>query len=374
VIEKRKPKPGRNIQTTLLLSLQLEVTRILTNAARAGAAIVLDIKSGDILAMVSVPTFDPEIFTQKITQEQWQEVNNSEEPPLINRAISGLYAPGSTFKMVVALAALRAGIVDKSTTFFCPGYHDIKGRRFHCWRWRLGGHGHMNIVQALEQSCDVFFYHLAEKLDPARIVEAAKDLGVGGDTKIGLPFEKKAHLPALSRNGKLWLGQALNLSIGQGQLLMSPLHLVVMAASIASGRAVVPRIISSSKKAEFNKLPFSEEHLNIIRCGMEDVVGGKRGTARGIANKELDIAGKTGSTQVALISMEERKQRKINERPYHLKDHALFVGYAPTDERRFAVVVIVEHGESGGRVAAPIAKEILLAAKRITENESGGKP
>ncbi|MDR0625158.1 MAG: penicillin-binding protein 2 [Holosporales bacterium] len=370
IIEKRKPKQGLNIQTTLHLELQAETAKIMATNVRQGAAIVLNTETGDILSMVSVPTFEPNLFTQKMTAEQWNAINKNADNPLMNRAISGLYAPGSTFKMVIALAALKAKVIDKNTKFFCSGYHNIRGRCFHCWRWRLGGHGAMDVVQAIAQSCDVFFYNIAEKLDPAQIIEAAKELGIRVEAGL-LPNEKPAGLPVLVKKGKLWLGQALNLSIGQGNLLTSPLHLLAMTASIASGKAVVPRIISSSKKPDFCPLSFSKEHLDVIRMGLKMVVSEARGTARRIDNKELKIAGKTGSTQVSSISREERRSGRIKTRPYHLKDHAFFVGYAPADAPRFAVVVIVEHGESGGRVAAPIAKEILLAANRlIPENNA----
>jgi penicillin-binding protein 2 len=367
MIGRHKPHQGGYIQTTLHTALQCKVVEIMSEVRR-GCAIVLDIRTGDILAIVSVPTFDPNIFIKRLSTQDWQELSQHPDMPLVNRALSGLYAPGSTFKMVVALAALRADVITRSTTFFCPGHYDISGRRFHCWRWRLGGHGVMDVLEGLGQSCDVFFYSVAERLGAARIMEAARDLGLGTKTSVNMPAEKSAPLPSLLR-GSLWLGQALNLSIGQGQLLLTPLQMVVLAASIASGKAVSPRLISSSKKVDFPPLAFSTEHLDIVREGMKMVVHSSRGTARGINNKQVDIAGKTGSTQVAAITIEERRQRKINERPYHLRDHALFIGYAPASAPKFAVVVVVEHGESGGRVAAPVAKEILLAANNLVKDE-----
>ncbi|MDR3285609.1 MAG: penicillin-binding protein 2 [Holosporales bacterium] len=365
VIEERKAKIGKSIQTTLDASLQAETIKIM-GQVRKGAAIVINIKTGDILVMVSIPTFNPSLFSNQMTNEQWKAINSNPDNPLINRAISGLYAPGSTFKMVVALAALKAGIINKHTTFYCPGYNDVNGRRFHCWKWRVGGHGTINIRQAISQSCDVFFYCVAEKLGALRILEAAKNLGVGIKKNFGFKSEKSGFLPSASQTtGKSNIGQALNISIGQGKLLMTPLQMVTMVASIASGKLVIPQIIASSDKPSFNELPFSKEQLEIVQQGMRQVVS--EGTAWHINNNELEISGKTGSTQIVSITNEERKQHKLNERPYHLRDHALFVGYAPTNDPTFAVVVVVEHGESGGRIAAPLAKEILLAAKRLVK-------
>ncbi|MDR0633032.1 MAG: penicillin-binding protein 2 [Holosporales bacterium] len=369
IIDKQKPSIGRNLHTTIDAQLQAEVRKIMGDVRR-GAAIVIDVQNGDILAMVSVPTFDPNIFVQGMTTEQWKQLCAAADNPLINRAISGVYAPGSTFKMVVALAALKSGIIDKNTTFSCPGFCEVGTRRFHCWKWRTVGHGALNICQAIAQSCDVFFYRIAEKLGPHKILEAARELGIGAKTAIPLPAEKSGFLPVASPQWKKqYLGQALNLSIGQGQLLMTPIQMAVMIASLATGKLVVPRLIVSNKghsdEKQSAKLPFRKDHLQLVQQGMRLAVNSAYGTARRAGGSDVEIAGKTGSTQVVAITKEERIRGKIGERPYHLKDHAMFVGFSPVDTPRFAVVVVVEHGESGGRVAAPLARDIISAAQRV---------
>jgi penicillin-binding protein 2 len=362
IIEKKKPQIGKSLRTTIDARLQVEVRKIM-GEVRRGAAIVVDVKNGDVLAMVSVPTFDPNIFVQGMTPEQWKQLCTDPDTPLINRAISGVYAPGSTFKMIVALAALKSGIIDKNTTFHCPGFCEVGGRRFHCWKWRTGGHGAMNICQAIAQSCDVFFYRIAEKLGPHKMLEAAREFGIGVKTALPLPSEKSGFLPSASSQWKKqYIGQALNLSIGQGQLLMTPMQMAVMIASLATGKIVVPRIMMPRKatpRKPFERVSFATDHMKLVQQGMKLAVNSAYGTAKRAGGAGVDMAGKTGSTQITAITKEERIRGKIGERPYHLKDHAMFVGFSPAEDPRFAVVIVVEHGESGGRVAAPLAREIM---------------
>ncbi|MDR1907773.1 MAG: penicillin-binding protein 2 [Holosporales bacterium] len=377
LIDEKKPVKGRDIHLTIDMDLQMDVMDIMKDV-RCGATIVMDINTGEILASVSVPAFDPNVFAKTITQQEWQELLGNKDLPLINRSVSGMYAPGSTFKPIVALAALNNDTVSRKTTFFCPGYYEVNKHRFHCHRWRYGGHGSFDIIKAMEQSCDVFFYNVAVKLGGESIIEAAKDFGFGVLTNIELPEEKKGEIPPSKR---VWqkrdIGQVINLAIGQGHLSATPLQLVVMTARIASGKRVYPHIIGSPSlgsevgsptlgsesnmlNVDAEAMDYSKAAFNIVREGLASVV--QKGTALTIRNNNLSIAGKTGSTQVCRITKEERARGKQIERPYHLKDHALFIGYAPVECPRFAVVVVVEHGESGGRAAAPIGGKALAAA------------
>lgn len=369
VLEEKLPENGQDIQLTIDAKLQHRVIDIM-QLVRSGAAIVMDIPSGDILAMVSCPTFDPNQFTKPIQPDQWKAIITNPDHPLIDRSIAGLYAPGSTFKMIIALAALNAKIINEETTFYCPGYYEVNGHRFHCWKWRTGGHGSMNVISAIEQSCDVFFYNLASKLKPNTMIETARSFGFGTPTGIEIHHEKNGLIPPISFGWKKQnLGIAINLSIGQGQILTTPLQLVRMAAMIAGKKNVIPHLIPHDNNF-FDSLPYAASDLNLIQKGMIAVVNGAKGTAQLAKNPVISIAGKTGSTQVYKITKEERLKGKLEERPYDLKDHALFVGFAPVDTPKFAIVVIVEHGESGGRTAAPLARDILIAAQKLTQADS----
>lgn len=372
VLEETKPTPGKDLHLTLDAELQTEVVRLL-KGVRCGAAIVIDVHTGAVLASVSQPAFDTNLFTESLTQAQWQTLVGDPDHPLIDRVSAGLYAPGSTFKMMVALAALEERIVTPETRFLCPGYYQAGQGKFHCWKWRTGGHGSVNLVQALEQSCDVYFYNVAAKLGAGPILKVASEFGFGEKTGLDLTHERKGSLPQAPH---LWqrsqaglLGAAINLSIGQGNLTATPLQLAVMTARLASGKRVTPHLLQKAEE-KFAPLPYTASALGKVREGMEQVVWGQHGTAQRARTKELSIAGKTGSSQVCRITKEERQKGRAIERPYELKDHALFVGYAPVDHPRFAAVVVIEHGESGGRVASPLGKEILLATERIIREES----
>jgi penicillin-binding protein 2 len=366
LIDEKKPAKGRDVSLTIDIELQKEVVRIMQDV-RCGAILVLDIRTGDILASVSVPSFDPNTFSKAVTSKDWNELTNNADLPLINRAVSGIYAPGSAFKPIVALAALNNGTVLKQARFFCPGYYEINRNRFHCHSWRYGGHGSMDVIRALEKSCDVFFYNVAVKLGLTPIINTAKDFGFGARTNVELPEEKRGQIPSTSMPlQKQYVGQTINLSIGQGQLTATPLQLAVMTARLASGKCITPHLVMNMPSSEESsqtsqaKLPYSNDALEIVRAGMVAVV--KSGTGIRAQTNALSIAGKTGSTQVCRITKEERQHGRAIERPYHLKDHAIFVGYAPVDAPRIAVVVVVVHGESGGRAAAPLGGKALAAA------------
>ncbi len=335
----------------------------------SGAAVVMDVHTGAVLSMVSAPMYDPNLFANKLLTRDWQRLNNHPRTPLLNRAISGLYAPGSTFKMVVGLAALEAGIISEKTQFSCSGSMTLGEARFHCWREQ--GHGSVNVISAIEQSCDVFFYEIALKTGIAKIKDMANRLGLGVATGLNLPGEKAGIIPnhdwKLANHGKVWTpGETVVASIGQGYVLSTPLQLAVMTARIANGRqAVRPQLVELESSAEpgFAPLNIPPAALRIIRRGMLKVMYGGLGTAR---NHKLDesyggMAGKTGTVQVKRITKEQRDEGILSniDRPWAERDHALFVAYAPIKKPRYAISVVVEHGGSGSSAAAPVARDIL---------------
>ena len=341
----------------------------------SGAAIVIDIKSGEIISLVSTPMYDPNLFTGRLLSRDWRRLNDHPRRPLLNRVTSGLYAPGSTFKMVVGLAALEAGVISENTNFFCKGYRELGDSIFHCWR--KGGHGAMNIVSALEQSCDVYFYELALKTGIQKIRDMALRLGLGGITGVELPNEKSGIIPShewkLATKGAVWTpGETVVAGIGQGYVLTTPMQLAVMTARIANGKkAVVPSLLSkpNGDSQNFAPLDISGSALAVIRRGMSAVLYGGAGTANSyrLSKKYGGMAGKTGTVQVKRITLAEREKgiKKNIDRPWEDRDHALFVAYAPLRNPRFAISVVVEHGGSGSTTAAPVARDIL--AKTIAE-------
>ena len=345
----------------------------------SGAAVVMDVHTGDVLALASNPGFDPNWFNVGITQAQWRMLNGDKYKPLINKAVQGQYPPGSTFKMVVGLAALESGAITPDTRVFCPGHMEFGNNTFHCWK--KGGHGSMNLVQGLEESCDVYFYEVARRIGVDKIAEVAKRLGLGEVTKIDLTGERRGLIPTRAWKqgalGQAWAqGETLVVGIGQGYVLSTPLQLAVMASRLANGGfAVLPRIVRgdgafgpTTETRQAHQLyasgNFKREHLDQVLEGMIRVTSPPRGTAQGarITQPQYAMAGKTGSSQVRRISRLERETRvrKNEEKPWEERDHALFVAYAPVSAPRYACAVIVEHGGSGAKAAAPMARDILL--------------
>ncbi len=341
----------------------------------SGAVVVIDVKTGEIAAMVSSPTYDPNMFTDRLLTRDWKRLNVHPRNPLLNRATAGLYAPGSTFKMVVALAALEAGIINERSRHWCPGSMELGNATFHCWL--EDGHGWVNVVSSLERSCDVFYYELALKTGIQRIKEMAYRLGFGDVTGIDIPGEKRGIIPShewkLATQGVVWTpGETVVAAIGQGYVLSTPLQLAVMTARLANGeQAVTPSLQALDEPPEFGPLNISGAALRIVRKGMFEVMHGGLGTARNynLPSSYGGIVGKTGTVQVKRITKEQRELgiTKNIERPWKERDHALFVGYAPVKNPRYAVSVVVEHGGSGSSMAAPIAKETLRRALEIGE-------
>ena len=335
--------------------------------AQSGSVIVMNIENGEILCCVSSPGFNPNIFSNGLDNDEWNILKNNLRAPLLNRSMSGVYPPGSTIKMAVALAGLESGIIDYKTKFFCKGVKEFGTSNFHCWS--KNGHGSLNLMQAIEQSCDVYFYELGLKVGIDKIAKMMRKLGLGQYYNIEIDDKSKGVVPniewKLKRDGINWtLGETLNASIGQGYILTTPLQLVTMVSRIANSKfAVNPSLLISNDNKNFSDLNINKEHLKFIKKAMEEVVIGKKGTAKNykIGSKKVEMAGKTGTVQVVRISEAEREKGLIKneDRPWKKRDHALFVGYAPVLSPKYAISVVVEHGGSGSSVAAPIARDVF---------------
>lgn len=374
-LERQKSKPGNTITLSIDAELQQQAQDRLSRE-RSACAVIMDVHTGDVLALASYPSFDPNQFSRQLTTGLWQEVLNDPAHPLTNKAVAGQYPPGSTFKMVTALAGLEAGVIDEHKTVFCPGHYMQGDMKFHCWKPE--GHGTMNVVTALEQSCDVFFYDMANKVGIERIARMARRLGFGDLTGIELPEEQKGLIPDKSwkrrRGLGAWLpGDTINASIGQGDILTTPLQLAVMTARLVNGGyAVTPRLLpagSDKKGPDFESLDLNKDHLKLVMDGMNRVTQSQMGTAYGSRltfDPSVQMGGKTGTAQVQRITLAQRAAGVKNEDlDWTSRHHALFVGYAPSDHPRFAVSVVVEHGIGGARTAAPLARDLMtLALKR----------
>ena len=371
-------EPGADLSLTIDLELQRYVHARLASEESA-SAVVLDVHGGEVLAMVSAPAFEPGPFGNGLSREAWRALVTDPRAPLMNKAIGGQYPPGSTFKMIVALAALEAGVAGPDMHVTCTGQLRLGSHTFHCWkRW---GHGKLDLVEALAQSCDVYFYELARKVGVDAIAAMARRFGLGDRLGIDLPGERAGLVPdkewKRAALGARWQqGETLVVGIGQGFLQATPLQLAVMTARIATGRAVLPSIVrgeaARSAAAAAGPAPptgVSDWSLSFVRRGMFEVVNGAHGTARAykLDQAGLAMAGKTGTSQVRRISRSERQTgvRKNDEKPWEERDHALFVAFAPHDQPRYALAVVVEHGGSGSGAAAPIARDLLAKALEL---------
>ncbi|MDX1539942.1 MAG: penicillin-binding protein 2 [Geminicoccaceae bacterium] len=366
-------QPGQNVELTIDLDLQRFVFERLSNEISA-SAVVVDVHTGEVLALASYPAFDPASFTTGLGRAEWRALTSDPLTPLVNKAISGLYPPGSTFKMIVGLAALEAGIRPEHEVY-CPGFMKLGRYQFHCWkRW---GHGNLTLVDAIAQSCDVYFYDVARKVGVDAIAAMARRFGLGSSLGIDLPGERAGLVPdkAWKRDAldQPWhQGETLIVGIGQGYMQTTPLQLATMTARIANGgRAVRPHVVRGSNgglesQPTDQDIGVSEWALRFIKDGMSEVVNGASGTARAarLPFEDVLMAGKTGTSQVQRISRAERATgvRKNEEKPWPERDHALFVAFAPLDEPRYAVAVVVEHGGSGSKAAAPVARDIMAKA------------
>lgn len=363
---------GKDLQLTIDADLQAYVEARLTGQLSA-SAVVMDIDTGDIKAIGNAPTFDPNLFVRGISSRDWTDLNENPYRPLSAKAVQGTYPPGSTFKMITALAAMAAGVISPEDTVYCPGFSEVSGTRFHCWR--RGGHGNVSLNDSLAVSCDCYYYEIGQRASIDNIAAMARKLGLG--IRHDVPLSAVAAGLAPDRawktevRGEDWrVGDTVNASIGQGYVLASPLQLAVMTARLASGLEIKPRLIHKIDGVEQpsgrgESLGLNENHLRRIRQGMWDVINIQRGTGY-VSRFDLDgvkMAGKSGTSQVRRITAEERARGVISnaDLPWNRRDHGLWVNYAPFDNPKYAVAVVVEHGGGAGS-ASPIARDITLQA------------
>jgi penicillin-binding protein 2 len=375
-LDRHDGEAGIELVSTLDIGLQQYVQQRLA-AHQSASAVVLDIFTGDVLAMGSAPSFDPGAFDRGLSTAQWQALSTDPGHPLTNKTMAGQYPPGSTFKTMTAMAALEAG-VDPSYSVYCPGFMALGNLRFHCW-WHQG-HGQLDMVGGLKHSCDVYFYDLARKIGIDVIAAMARRFSLGQPTGIDLVGEKSGLIPDTAwKKATLkdsWHpGETLIAGIGQGFIQTTPLQLAVMTARLANGGyALRPRLVRPARlseasgpdpaRADFPAMGVNAAHLKIVAEGMRRVVNDQDGTAYGarIVQPGMEMAGKTGSAQVRRITMAERLAgvRKNQDLPWAMRDHALFIAFAPVEQPRYACSVVIEHGSAGARFAGPVAHDILL--------------
>lgn len=376
VLQTVSPKPGRNVHLTLDRELQQRAEELLEGVA--GAAVAVEPATGQILAMASSPSFNQNAFVNGISPEIWESLVSNPYRPLENKAIQGEYPPGSTFKIVTALAGLEEKVIDETTTFDCAGFLPFAGREYRCWK--KDGHGQIDVRRALTESCDVFFYRTGLRLGIDRLAWYAKALGLGARSGVELDHEARGLIPSAAwkkkRFGVPWQeGETLSVSIGQGYVLATPLQMALLAAAVGNGGvryrpSVMSRVetmegdvVFQTAPQEIGRLPISPRNLKLVQQGIWGAVNGEGGTARRVHLNDIEIAGKTGTSQVV-----GRKDGGDDYTPPHLRPHAWFVCYAPFDAPKIAIAVVVENGEHGSSAAGPIAREMVKTYLRRVPN------
>lgn len=361
--------PGQDVWLTIDRQVQQIAYEKL--AGESAACVVMDVTNGDVIALASTPGFDPNLFNVGLSNDEWRALTTNDHKPLLNKVMGGTYPPGSTFKPAVALAAIEAGIATPEYRVHCSGALTFGGHTFHCWK--QGGHGWMDVEGALQHSCDVFFYETSRRVGVDRIEQAARKLGMGAPTGIELPGERGGLIPSRAWKEKTYhipwqQGDTLSVGIGQGYVTATPLQLCQLAARIASGRAVSPRLVHSVggkvlRRPVPAKLDFSDEALTRVRSGLNKVMNEIGGTAYAwrIGEPGMEMAGKTGTAQVRVYSREERARGIIKDQhlKWQLRDHGLFIGFAPVASPRYAIVSVVEHG-AVGHPQVIAARDIML--------------
>jgi penicillin-binding protein 2 len=362
---------GQDLGLTIDVGLQNSVLKRLGD--ESASAVVMDCRNGEVLAMTTTPSFDPTLFNSGVSQAQWIEWTRNRKAPLINKATSGVYAPGSTFKMVVGAAGLEAKTITPGDRINCPGFLDLGDTRFHCWS--KNGHGSLDIRGGLKNSCDVFFYEVARRTGIDRVAAMANKFGIGVDLDLDLPGARKGLMPTKAwraAQGKAWnIGDTISCGIGQGYIQTTPLALCTYVSRLATGRVVQPHLTRSLAgqlqkglhPEEYPVIAVPEKNLHLLREGMFAVVNEAGGTAVGarLPMQGVQLAGKTGSTQVRRVTREQREHGfKSENLPWEFRPHALFVCFAPYDAPRYAVSVVVEHGNAGAAAAAPLARDIMM--------------
>lgn len=372
VLRTVSPKPGRNVHLTLDLALQQEAEELLDGVA--GAAVAVDPTTGFILALASSPSFNQNAFSSGIASNTWNALISNPYRPLENKAIQGEYPPGSTYKIVTALAGLEEKVIDENTTFECTGALHFAGRDYRCWKKE--GHGRVDVRRALAESCDVFFYRVGQRLGVDRLAWYAKSFGLGARTGVPLDQESRGLIPSSTwkkkRFGVPWQdGETLSISIGQGYVLATPLQMALFVGAVGNngiryrptilGRveSMDGEVVHQTLPQEIGRFPVSARNLRIVQQGIWSAVNGDRGTARRVHLNDIEVCGKTGTSQVV-----GRKEVGDNYVPPHLLPHGWFVCYAPAAAPRIAVAVVVENGEHGSSAAGPIAREMVKAYLR----------
>ncbi len=367
------PLAGTDFQLTLDMRLQTFASERLRG--ESGAIIVMEVPSGAMKCLVSMPAYDPNEFSKGITHAYWNALRANKKNPLLNKALAGQYPPGSTFKMLTGLAALHSGKANPYETVYCPGHFYLGSRaRWNCWRPE--GHGSMNLFDAVAQSCDTYFYTMAHRIGMEKIAEMCHMFGLGERLGPDLPNEKTGIVPTSEWKKKsynqVWVpGDTINASIGQGYVLSTPLQLAVMTARMATGKQVLPQIRADlAAEASYDLMDVKEPHLDAVRQGMVRAVNNPVGTAywKRIKSEGHEMAGKTGTSQVRKITVRGQDQSKI---PWELRHHGLFVGYAPVNNPRYVVSVIVEHGGGGSSAAAPVARDVLAKMQELEALDRG---
>ncbi|HEY5047815.1 MAG TPA: penicillin-binding protein 2 [Rhizomicrobium sp.] len=362
--------PGSDIYLTIDQEVQRYTVQRLGD--ESAACVVMDVTNGDVLALASTPGFDPNLFNVGIGPQQWRDLLTNDHTPLINKALSGAYPPGSTFKPTVALAALDAGAITPEFSVLCTGSLAFGNYVFHCWKKH--GHGHVNLHRGIAESCDVYFYNVARRLGIDGIEAGAHKLGFGQPTGIEIPGERPGVIPGRAWKERIYgvpwqQGETLNTGIGQGYVLATPIQLCTAAARIASGTAVSPRIVrvvghDVRARPELMRLAVSNEALAAVQAGMNAVANEPGGTAFQwrITNPGFEMAGKTGTAQVRRISREEHLAgvKKNETLPWKLRDHALFIAYAPVGQPKYAAAIIQEHGATTSHPHVQMVRDILL--------------
>lgn len=391
VLESKAPKAGKDLKLFLDIRLQQDAAAALGD--RRGAVVAIDPRTGGVLALVSRPSFDPNLFVTGISTADYRVLRDSPDKPLYNRAIRGQYPPGSTIKPFVALGGLETGTIGFTDSKWCPGFYQLPGHSHKYRDWKRWGHGRVSMKEAIVQSCDVYFYRLAHEMEIDRLHGFLAGIGFGKPTGVDLSGELGGLLPSRAwkrrtRNQPWFPGETLIMGIGQGSFLATPLQLAAATATLAArGRFVPPRVARAmggrGTEAEreipavVRQLAYTPGNLQDIIASMQAVVESPRGTAKRIRTDAYSIAGKTGTAQVFTVGQKERY--RASEVPERMRDHALFVAFAPVEDPRIAVAVIVENAGHGGSEAAPVARKVMdayllrdMPAESRPENENGG--
>jgi penicillin-binding protein 2 len=374
-VSKKASVSGENMQLTIDSRLQEYAAELVKE--ESASVVVMEIDTGNVLAMVSMPGFSPDVFSKTITSDYWKTLSTDKKGPLLNKPISGQYPPGSTFKMIVGLAGIEDGAVDSSSTVHCAGQFYLGAHKFNCWK--EGGHGTMNFTSAIEQSCDTYFYTVAQRIGINSFADMARKFGLGETQDIGIIGEKPGIIPdpewKMKRYKQRWTGgDTINSSIGQGYMLTTPLQLAVMTARMVSGYEIKPRlwVPAGKEKPVFSPVDVKPELLALAREAMSGVCNVPTGTAyaKRIMEPRFAMGGKTGTSQVRKIITRGVKQETL---PWEYRHHALFVGYAPVDAPKYACCIAIEHGGGGASAAAPVARDVLLKIQQLEEEDRAKK-